>query len=147
MTGHSAVVQESELVLLDVGIPGNSLALSIRPYADLLQSLQPWYHMTIRVEAAPFAGTLETTFTRKDLHLWAEQLRLLAAPPARAVLGGDRALELVLECEKQIGGPDGADVLEVQVTPSGDDPYPWLRYLIFDVQKAWEEVAAAVSLV
>jgi hypothetical protein len=39
------------------------------------------------------------------------------------VLGGDRAAEIVLHRHDQ--------VIEASVTPSGDDPWPLLRFLIF----------------
>jgi len=49
------------------------------------------------------------------------------------MLGGDRAAELRLVVAHQIGGADGALGVECTLTPSGDDPYPLIRWLIHNV--------------
>jgi hypothetical protein len=92
-----------------------------------------WFNCRIAVTAQPFAGVLETVFTDEDLIEFADTLDQLD-PAGEAVLGGDRAAELRLVVEPQLGGAEGALAVECSLTPSGDDPYPSLRWLIFDVR-------------
>jgi hypothetical protein len=132
------------------------LQVLVRPYPGV-QGVDPWFDTEIRVEAHPFGGVLETVFTLADFRRWAEDLQALGARADRkaprrhrqtalAVLGGDRAAELVIECETQEGGLAGAQSLDVRITPSGDDPFPWLRYLIFDVEPSvWDDAQAAIA--
>jgi hypothetical protein len=63
-----------------------------------------------------------TTFDAELLEDFSTGLRRLAEDGA-VVLGGGRAPEVRLEAD------DG--VVEVWVTPSGDDPWPVLRWLIW----------------
>jgi hypothetical protein len=72
-------------------------------------------------------------FTEEDFIEVADVLGLLD-PVGEVTLGGDRAAELVLIVERQVNGADGALAVECCLTPSGDDPYPSLRWLIFDVK-------------
>lgn len=90
-----------------------------------------WFDCSISVDAHPFAGVLETTFTDEDLVGFADALELLN-PVGEATLGGGRAAELHLIVENQMGGGDL--VVECYITPSGDDPYPSIRFLMFGVQ-------------
>lgn len=92
-----------------------------------------WFDMRIAVRAHPFAGVLEATFTDEDLTAFADALDRLE-PAGEATLGSDRAPELRLVVEEQIGRHEGALAVECSLTPSGDDPYPFLRWLMFDVQ-------------
>lgn len=105
----------------------------------------PWFDAAISVDARPFAGTIDTIFTLSDFRDWAESMRSVDELPHRAVLGGNRAAEVLINIERQIGGPEDSLALEVSVTPSGDDPFPYLRFLIFDVAPFWEEAAARVD--
>lgn len=110
-------------VLFELAGWGNSvrvLALD-SPYpqaADLAQ--RAWRTVHIEVVAVPFAGTIATICTPAELAAWAD-----AAVPAdgsTAVLGGGRGAEVTLTREDT--------VVEVTVTPSGDDPYPRVTFLI-----------------
>ncbi|HMG43859.1 MAG TPA: hypothetical protein VK611_21180 [Acidimicrobiales bacterium] len=93
-----------------------------------------WFECRISVVARPFAGVLETIFTDEDFVELADQLERLD-PGGDAMLGGDRAAELRFVVEVQQGGNPDGDLLAVEctLTPSGDDPYPLLRFLIFKV--------------
>ena len=83
-----------------------------------------WRHATIAVEALPFAGNIETVLTEQDISEYRERARQFASGALHVTLGGDRAPEITLE-------RDG-DVVEVSVTPSGSDPWPMVRFLIFE---------------
>lgn len=61
------------------------------------------------------------------------------------VLGGNRAAEVVIKIERQVGGSDGTVTLEISVTSSGDDPWPLLRFLIADVTPFWNETASRID--
>ena len=95
--------------------------------------VERWFHLRVAVTAPPFAGVLETIVTDDDLVAFAEALDRLD-PEGDATLGGDRAAELRLVVEAQVGGDPGALVVECSLTPQGDDPYPQLRWLIFGVR-------------
>ncbi len=84
------------------------------------------------MNADPFAGVLHTIFTDVDLLEFADALDQ-PDPVGEAVLGGDRAAEPRLIVESQDGGTRGELAVECFLTPSGDDPYPSLRFLIFGV--------------
>jgi hypothetical protein len=113
--------------VLSLGGVGNFLRISLRP-----QRNPEWFTGSIEVSAFPFHGILQTTFTTDDLARWATALRDTTLPRT-VTLGGDRAAELTLKVEEQQGGEDGMLAVEVELTPSGDDPYPFLRFLLFDV--------------
>lgn len=97
------------------------------------------------IDAFPFGGTLKTTFTTIELREWNERLSRLDRGAGRVVVGGDRAAELVIEAEVQVGGGPDLRAICVYVTPSGDDPYPALRYLIFDVPPSWSEIGSRID--
>jgi hypothetical protein len=135
-------VDSDVTTLLSVGAAGSSLRLTVRPRATFSVG-DPWFDAEIEVEALPFAGTLQTVFTRADLHDWLDQLAGLTAGTGQAVLGGGRAAELVIEAQAQIGSRDAEAVaLSICLTPSGDDPYPCLSFLIFDVATEWAQIDA-----
>lgn len=101
-----------------------------------------WFDTRIRVDAHPFSGTVETIFTDEDLAQFAEQLDG-RGPEGSAVLGGGRACEVRLAAEWQNGVEGGLLAIECSVTPSGDDPYPFVRFLIFDVDPAFADFSVA----
>jgi hypothetical protein len=125
--------------LLRVGTTGSALAVSATVQETLAPG-EPWYDVAIGATAYPFSGTLTATFTATDLALWADGLEALTDGVGRVVLGGDRAAELVVVAEET--GP-GERVLEVSLVPSGDDPWPQLRWLVFDVPADWAAGTAA----
>lgn len=51
----------------------------------------------------------------------------------------------MIDIERQIGGADGALALEICATPSGDDPWPLIRFLVFGVAPFWEETASRID--
>lgn len=130
--------------LLSIGGAGGSLTVAVRQQANR-SAEEPWYDAEVTAEAAPFAGTLTPVFTLGDLHRWGQSLIGLEGGTGRAVLGGGRAAELTLGAEPQVGGPPGRVVISVDLTPSGDDPYPRLSYLIFDVPASWSQAGALVA--
>jgi hypothetical protein len=107
-----------------------TLRVEVRPRPSYFDR---WFDCHVIVQPLPFAGMLETIFTDEDLVDFAAALERLD-PVGEAVLGGDRAAELRLNVGHQIGGTEGALALECSLTPSADDPYPYLRWLIFEVQ-------------
>ena len=107
------------------GIGGQLTVRVLGQYATLVGA-DSLLKAAIEVQAHPFHGTIETLITSDDLAAWSRDLREFAAGAQRCKLGGDRAAEVVLE-------RDGTGV-EIAVTPSGDDPWPQLRYLVFNAQ-------------
>jgi hypothetical protein len=92
-----------------------------------------WFRCHITATARPFGGVLETIFTEEDFREFADALDQLD-PDGEAMLGGNRAAELRLVLARQHNGPEGALAVECTLTPSGDDPYPLLRWLMFGIQ-------------
>jgi hypothetical protein len=108
-------------------LAGLRVDLRVRPsYFDR------WFDCRVVIDAFPFGGTLETIFVDEQLVEFADALDALD-PVGAAVLGGDRAAELRLHVEHQNDDREGLLAIECSVTPSGDDPYPYLRWLIFGV--------------
>ena len=130
--------------LLSIGGTGASLTVKVRRRASMSLD-EPLFDTEITAEAFPFAGTLRTAFTLSDLRQWGDALTALSAGTGRVVLGGGRAAELAIDAEPQVGGLSNQVALSVDLTPSGDDPYPRLRYLIFDVPPFWSEVGSRIS--
>jgi hypothetical protein len=116
-----------DALLLDLGRSGSRIAVRLgEAYSpgspDPAQAA--WRHAGIEVEAFPFAGTIRTVLTGPDIEAYAAlAAEFTGGRRDRVVLGGDRAAEVVLQRH------DGT--VEVSVTPSGDDPWPLLRFLIF----------------
>lgn len=101
-----------------------------------------WFDTRIRVHAHPFSGTVETIFTDEELTQFGQQLEGLG-PEGDVVLGGGRACEVRLTVEWQNGVKGGLLAVECSVTPSGDDPYPYVRFLVFDVDPAFASITGA----
>ena len=118
---------DADRLILDIGRPGSRLTLRVgAPYSP--GSVDPdqrgWRHAGIGVEAHPFAGTIATVLTAPDIEEYgALALAFTTGQRDRVVIGGHRAAEIVLQRHDE--------TVEVSVTPSGDDPWPLLRYLIF----------------
>lgn len=125
----------ADIHILDIG----TLVIDATPRPSYFER---WFDTRIRVDAHPFSGTVETIFTDEDLTEFAEQLDGLG-PEGDVVLGGGRAAEVRLAAEWQNGVKGGRLAVECSVTPSGDDPYPFVRFLIFDVEPAFASIAAA----
>lgn len=121
--------------ILGIGAAGSRLRLDIAREGG-------WqFRARIGVEAGPWSGTLATMFVEEELRRFAAALRRTDLPRL-ACLGGGRSTELVLAVEAQRGGPSGALAVTVELAWSGDDPYPFLRWLIFDVSPAFAARAA-----
>jgi hypothetical protein len=95
----------------------------------------------ISVQAGPWSGTLDATFHEDQVGSFTKELRAPVLP--RTVrLGGQRSPELVLTVQEQIGGAAGTLALMAELAWTGDDPYPFLRWLIFDVPAGFGARAA-----
>jgi len=119
------VTEDGEVLFSLLGQGGDGIrVVAGGPYTPSAADLEArsWLRAYIEVNARPFAGTLETVFTPEDLAEWRNVPEPL--PEGRSLtVGGDRAPEVRLTRD----GP----VVEVAVTPSGDDPWPLLRFLVF----------------
>lgn len=130
------------VVLLSVEQLGSSIEVIVRRI-DMKAPVEPDFDTSIAVRAFPFTGTLETQFMLAQLHDWAEDLAGLDQGIGRVALGGNRAALLTIEAFAQKGGPTaGRVVLDITLTPSEDDPYPTLNYLIHDVSPTWADTIA-----
>lgn len=127
--------------LLNLGAEVSSLRVAAR-WSQ--RAAQDWAETEIVCDALPFAGTVRDALLIEDLSNWSTALRDFRAP-GRLVLGGDRAAEVTLDVEYQVGGAPGIWAVEVNVVRSGDDPWPALRYLIFDVEPFVDGAAAAAD--
>lgn len=103
-----------------------------------------WFDVRFDAKAFPFAGVVTDTITETDLTWWRGLLEALAAP-GEIVLGGERAAELVLAVERQVGSDDESYVVKVRLTPSADDPWPCLRWLLHNQPAFWTEAATSTA--
>lgn len=131
--------------LLNVAGGGSRLRVTAVPHPVPGVDDDPWFDTAIAVDAYPFAGTVETIFTLNDFRDWARALRRGDELPRQVVLGGNRAAEVVIDIQRQVGGTKDAIALEISVTPSGDDPWPLIRFLVFDVAPFWNETATRID--
>jgi hypothetical protein len=102
------------------------------------------FNVSYQVEAHPFSGILEGGLLIDQLQEWRAQLTRFGAPGALR-LGGDRAAELQLHVDDQVGGHPGRWAVEVRLVQSGDDRWPEIRYLIFDVEPFTTEALDAIT--
>ena len=130
--------------LISIGATGASLTVVVRRQATKSPG-EPWFDTEITADAFPFGGTLKTVLTMSDLRVWGDGLSGLTAGTGRVVLGGDRAAKLVIEAESQDGEHPDHVAICVDLTPNGDDPYPALKYLIFDVPPSWPEIGSRID--
>lgn len=131
------------MIVLSLGTGGNRLVMSACPHRVPGQE-ERWFDVTIEAVGHPFAGKVEQIMTEGDLAFFRDNLARLTTP-GEVVLGGERALELRLTIEDQIGGDPGRCVVEVALTPSGDDPYPVLRWLLHDQEPFATNAVAAIE--
>lgn len=104
----------------------------------------PWQKkVAIEIVAHPWSGTLEGTLDDEALRHFTAALRSPELP-RRAVLGGDRSPELELKLAPQQGWPAGTELIaaEARAAWTGDDPFPELRWLMFDIEPAQLSAAA-----
>ena len=127
------------LRLLDLDA-GNVLRLEAAPQADTAGGAR-WFDVTFTASAHPFAGTFASVLFESDLTVWRDALRTLDAP-GTIVLGGDRGPELRLAVEQQRGSSTHLWAVEVELLVSGDDPWPRLTYLLFDVEPSFATTVA-----
>ncbi|HWM20554.1 MAG TPA: hypothetical protein VNO51_12760 [Ilumatobacteraceae bacterium] len=127
-------------VVVDLG----AIVIAVNPSARSAD--QGWWDCRIAATSSPFSGEVTTIFTTADLDAFASSLTSLGEQ-GEAILGGGRAAEVRFVQEPQIGGTPGLLAIECSVTPSGDDPYPRLTFLIFDVRPFAERAAARVHQV
>lgn len=142
-TRQYPVVTSRSAIVLDLLGAGSRLRVSVE-CAERGVDGSSAYEVRCEATAPPFTGTVTDLLLPDDLRFFATNLRRLAAPGS-VILGGERAAELRLEVEKQVGGQAGRLVVEVHLTPSGDDPWPSLRWLIFDQEPFWSDAAAALE--
>ncbi|MFC5060612.1 hypothetical protein [Actinomycetospora atypica] len=116
----------AEEVLVDLGVPGARLLVRLGEHVAAWSpdpDQASWRHAEIVVEAAPFSGTIPTILTGTEVGQYREALAALdRGDRADVRLGGDRAAEIRLERT--------AATVVVTATPSGDDPWPTIRYLV-----------------
>ncbi|MDP1794353.1 MAG: hypothetical protein Q8K63_09485 [Acidimicrobiales bacterium] len=131
--------------ILSLGDDGNGVTVTASPHPVPGQA-ERLFDVRIEAAAHPFSGAVEQTFLEDDLSLLRQHLRALTVP-GEVVFGGDRAARLRLVVEKQEPGP--GLVVEAELTPSGDDPLPLLRWLIFNqdafVQRGVEAIDALLG--
>lgn len=123
--------------VLDLGYEGSRLKIAFEPDED-----EPdWFRARFMVEAYPWGGVVEATLTRDDLLAFAQDLRT-ARLPRKLVLGGGRAAELILDLSVQLGQNHGRIAMVAELAQSGDDPYPFIRWLIYNVSPDFGPVEA-----
>ena len=129
--------------LLDLGQSGSRLTVKVTE-ASKLAGLDRTFDAFFEAEAHPFAGGFADALFEDDLIAWRNSLDGWTAPGS-LLLGGGRSAELRLTAEPQIpGGPD-LWVVEATLSRSGDDPYPMLRFLIFNVEPFADAAHSAVE--
>ena len=131
------------VIVLALEALGDRLAISARRRAIAGQD-EDWYDLEIEAVAHPFRGTISELVMASDLARFRDSAAQLTVPGA-VVLGGDRAAELRLGVEPQVGGEAGRWVVEVTLTPHGDDPYPLIQWLLFDQRPFAEDLVAAID--
>lgn len=105
---------------------------------------EDWFDLQIEAVGHPFHGTVTDIVTATDLAFFRGNVKRLTSP-GEVVLGGGRAAELCLRVEPQVGGEAGRWVVEVTLTPHGDDPYPSLRWLLFDQRPFVDDLVRAID--
>lgn len=118
-------------------LPGLVISVARHP-----SKVEDWLDVAVEVTAPPFTGTVSSIIERAALANWKDAFAQLTVPGA-VVLGGGRGLRIDLQVRRQTGGTPGSLTIEAAVTPSGDDPYPELRYLIFDAPDDFATVSGA----
>lgn len=127
--------QELELVAL------SALRIKVRP--DIYPDASPReFDSVIECNTGIFNGVVNTVFFDDDLLAFKEQLEVLQVPGS-VVLGGDRCAEVAFEVDHQEGGTPGSLAMEVSVTACGDDPWPRLLFVEYDVPADFPKTLAA----
>ncbi len=132
--------------LLSLGHAGCRIRVAVEHTPERLSAPldDPLFGVSYEVEAHPFSGILESALLLDDLKKWRSQLTSFATPSVLR-LGGDRAAELQLHVDDQVGGTPGRWAVEVRLVQSGDDPWPEIRYLIFEVEPFTTEALVLVT--
>lgn len=137
---HYALVdQAASRTILSLDDGGNRLCVTAKRHEVPGQD-QPLYDLSIEAVAYPFRGTVTDLVMVEDLAFFRDNLRRLPGD-GLVVFGGERAAELSLAFE-QTGD---TIVVEALLTPSADDPYPQLRWLIFGQQRFAQTTADAID--
>jgi hypothetical protein len=133
--------EPATLVLLES--KGDRLRVTARQHVVPGQD-ESWFDIEFTATGHPFAGVVTDVVTATDLEFWRHNVGRLAAP-GEVVFGVERAAELVLRVEDQVGGEPGSWTVQVTLTPSADDPYPSLTWLLFDQRPFVEDFVRALD--
>lgn len=119
------VGEEFELISL------SSIRIKLR--LDIYSDASPAeFECTVLIDTGVFSGQFETVYFDEDLIAFKNKLEKLRIP-GTVVLGGNRCAEIIFDMSKQIGGNQGALAITVSASPFGDDPFPKLTFLEFEV--------------
>ncbi len=103
---------------------------------DLSTSSQRYFDAHIQIETSVFCGQFQSSFFDADLEEFRTSLNQIGSRGI-AKLGGGRSAEIVFVFEEQLGGIDGSLAVTITAAPSGDDPWPKLSFLEFDVPRSF----------
>lgn len=119
------IAEEFELIAL------SSIHIKLRPdvYADASPAE---FDCTVDIDTGVFSGQFATCFFDEDLLHFKDDLKKLRLP-GTVVLGGSRSAKIKFEISKQVGGNEQALAITVSAYPFGDDPWPNLSFLEFEV--------------
>lgn len=140
---HYAWVPVEDLTLLSLIDGENRLVVTARRHSVPGQA-ERWFDLRFDAAASPFVGVVTDTVTETDLTFFKSLLEGMTVP-GEVVFGDERAAELILALEPQVGGPAGAFVVEVRLTPSAADPWPSLRWLLSNQRPFWDDAASAIQ--
>lgn len=109
-------------------------------------SVDDLFDIRFQVTAPPWSGVLESMVTRDDLVRWRSAWTALALPGRVEFGGGDRGVAFRVDIARQQGGEPGSLSLSCRLVASDDDPWPSLRWLLFDAPADLPDRAGAALL-
>lgn len=100
---------------------------------------QRYFSAEVAIKSGVFSGEFQTSFFDEDFEQFKKDLRGLSSQGGVAKLGGGRSAEVTFQFAKQIGGIEGSLAATISACICGDDPYPMLTFLEFNVPPTFAE--------
>lgn len=126
----------------DLAWGGDRFAIAVTPWPRVAPNEERFYDVDVDVRAFPFTGHVKDAALADDLRFFATNLQRMIVLGS-VVFGSERTMEIVLEVERQEGGPPDALVVEASVAVSGDRS-PRLTLVLMNQRPFWEGAAAAI---
>lgn len=126
-----------------------SLTLTAHPHRGKGKE-ERWYDVNVEADAHHFSGSVRDFMTEDDLRQWRVSAATLIEQMGSGASGGDVTLRghqlplFTMSIQHQEDITSGW-IVEIHLAPNSDDPYPYLRFRMEDIEPFLPNLVAALD--